>query len=234
MIGSSKPRLAHLPGGPRPDRRRQLRRPARQGGRRRRRAARPLAARRAARRGGRRRGLRAERRRPRPGRLRLGAGRRRGDAAPAHGADRGGPPADLPLRLLHRAPRRRAQHRQRGALRLPLAAGRVGVQPDRQPGRREPRAAAARGRATASTSTTSPAFTPGSTRSPASSRWAPRGGRSAAASWPSRCASSRSPATWSRCSAPCWPPVRSRAGCPSAARSARRRLLIGEMTVSGS
>ena len=40
----------------------------------------------------------------------------------AHAADRGRAPADLPPRLLHGPPRRRRLDRQRGALRLPLAA----------------------------------------------------------------------------------------------------------------
>ncbi len=88
------------------------------------------------RRGAGQRGLRPPRRRPRPRGLRLGAVRRRGSAAAAHGADRGRAPADLPLRHLHRQPRAaRASTGNAGALRLPLAAGGLGLQPDRRPRR---------------------------------------------------------------------------------------------------
>ena len=66
-------------------------------------------------------------------------------------------------------------------------------------------------------------FTRASTPSPAATRSARAGGRSAAESWPSRCASSRSRAI---CSAR-WPPsgrsARGRAGCLSAVRSRARR-----------
>ena len=133
-------RLALLPGRPRPDRRRQLRRPDRRRPRRRRRAARALAVRRPPRRG-------ARRRRPSPshddGRDPAGPAsapvRRRGGAAPPHRADRGRPPARLPLRHLHRQPRgRRARPATRAARRLPLAA--LGL--DLEPGRRARRARA--------------------------------------------------------------------------------------------
>ncbi len=75
----------------------------------------------------------------------------------------------------------------------------LALEPDRRPRRALARAACWPRRARASTSPTSPASTPASTRSPASSRSAPRAGSSATAPWPSRCASSRSPASWWRC-----------------------------------
>ena len=216
-------RLALLPGRPRPDRRRQLRRPDRRRARRRRGAARPLAVRR-----------------------RLGE-EVAGEALVLH--DDGLDPDGLASAPFdgEGVPRRRTALIEGGRLRTYLydtytasrggaastgSAGRAGYrsQPSVSasnlvvaPGRARLRGAARARPATASSSPTSPACTRASTRSPASSRSAPRGGRSAAASWPSRCASSRSPATWSRCCAPSGRPARSRAGSRSAARSAPRR-----------
>ena len=107
-------RLAHLPGRPRPDRRRQLRRPDRRRPRRRRRPARPLA----------RSPTGSARSSPArrssstttaatPAGPASAPVRRRGRAAPPHGADRGRPPARLPLRHLHGQPRGRRLDRQR-------------------------------------------------------------------------------------------------------------------------
>ena len=132
MIGAAKPRLALLPGRPRPDRRRQLRRPDRRRPRRQRRAARALAVRRPPRRGAGQRGPGPARRRPRPRWPRLGALRRRGRAAPPHRADRGRPAARLPLRHLHGQPRGRRLDRQRLPPRLPLAALGLGLEPGRR------------------------------------------------------------------------------------------------------
>ena len=87
-----------------------------------------------------------QRRRPRPGRPRLGALRRRGRPPPPHGADRGRPAARLPLRHLHRAPRRGRLDRQRRPRRLPLPAVGLGLEPDRRPRLARLRAAAQRGR----------------------------------------------------------------------------------------
>ncbi len=217
-------RVALLPRGPRPDRGRQLRRPDRRRARRRRGAARALARSPAG---------SARRSRARPSSCTTTAATL---TAPPR---RRSTPRGVPRRrtALIEGGRLRAYlydtytanrdgvglDRQRRARRLPLAALGLGLEP-----RPRPRGAE-RGRsswprpARASTSPTSPGCTRASTRSPASSPSAPRGGRSAAASWPSRCASSRSRASWSRCSAPSAPPARRRAGSPSGARSARRR-----------
>ena len=193
--------------------------------RRRRRAARPLAVRRAPRRGGRQRGAR-----PRtttastPQGLASAPFDGEGVAAPAHRADRGRPPAHLPLRHLHRPPRRGRVDRQRRPQRLPLAALGLGLEPGR--------------RARASSTSTELLAEAGegvyvtdvaglhSGVNPVSGVFSvgasgPDDPRRRAR--PSRCASSRSPATWSRCCGRCARPARRRAGCRSAARSAPRR-----------
>ena len=134
-----------------------------------------------------------------PDGLGLGALRRRGGAAPAHRADRGRPPAHLPLRHLHRAPRGRRLDRQRRRARLPLAALGLGLEPGRRRRRALLRGAARRGRRRRLRHRRR---RPALGRQPGHRRLLGRrlrAARSAAASWPSRCASSRSPATWSRC-----------------------------------
>ena len=217
-------RLALLPGRARPDRGRQLRRPDRRRPRRQRRPAWALPLRRPPRRG-------AGQRRRWPSTTTA--------ATPTGSASAPFDGEGVPRRrtALIEDGRLRAflydtytANREGGAStgsasrpRLPLAALGLGLEPGRRHRARSPSRSCSARPATASSSPTSPACTRASTRSPASSRSAPRGARSGPASWPSRCASSRSPATWSRCWGPSRPPARRLAGCPSGARSARRR-----------
>ena len=103
-----------------------------------------------------------------------------------------------------------------------------------EPGRARRSRSCSSGRATASTSPTSPGSTRASTRSRAATRSARRGGRSAAASSPSRCASSRSPATCSARWPRCRPWARRPAGCPFGGSVKTAPMLVAEMAIGGS
>ena len=108
---------------------------------------------------------------------RLGPVRRRGNAPRPHPADRGGQARHLPARLLHRPPRGQRPDSTGNAARSGYRSP-PGVSTSNlviAEGARASRSCSPRP-PTASTSPTSPASTPASTRSPGRSRSAPRAG----------------------------------------------------------
>ena len=157
-----------------------------------------------------------------------------GVPAPSHGADRGrcacAPSCTTPT---PRAAAGAASTANAGRSGYRVPALGLGLQPDRRAGRRSLRGAAGRGRRGRLRHRRRRSALRGQPGLRASSPSAPRGGRSAAASWPSRCASSRSPATWSRCCGACAPPAQTPRWVPFGGSVSTPPLLIGEMAIGG-